>query len=75
VNKKAFISTTLITAVVVGGLVYYRHRIREQVASLLDDEDLDDDVFLGDDALGDIDPVRVASPEEYRRLREHLEEP
>lgn len=37
-NKKAFIGATLVTATVVGGLVYYRHEIRAQVARLLDPE-------------------------------------
>lgn len=37
-NKKAFIGATLITATVVGGVVYYRHHIMNQVARALDPE-------------------------------------
>lgn len=37
-NKKAFIGATLVTATVVGGLVYYRHQILAQIDRLLDPE-------------------------------------
>lgn len=36
-NKKAFIGATLVTATVVGGAVYFRHKILEQVDKWLDD--------------------------------------
>lgn len=53
-NKKVFIGATLITATVVGGLVYYRHvlldrigRTLESLDRLLDHEDPEEvpDVF------------------------------
>ena len=37
-NKKAFVGVTLITATVVGGLVYYRHKILARVDKWLDDD-------------------------------------
>ena len=40
-NKKAFIGATLITATVVGGVVYFRHKILEQVDKWLEDEGKD----------------------------------
>lgn len=36
-NKKVFIGATLITATVVGGVVYFRHEILKQVDKWLDD--------------------------------------
>lgn len=36
-NKKAFIGATLVTATVVGGAFYFRHKILEQVDKWLDD--------------------------------------
>lgn len=37
-NKKAFIGVTLITATVVGGVVYFRHKILEQIDKFLDSD-------------------------------------
>ena len=42
-NKKAFIGATLVTATVVGGVVYYRHKIMERLDKWLDDEDMSQD--------------------------------
>jgi hypothetical protein len=53
-NKKLFIGVTLVTATVVGGVVYYRHRIIEQV-----------DQWLGQLPLDETDeevPVDVTGP-------------
>lgn len=36
-NKKVFIGATLVTATVVGGVVYFRHEILKQVDKWLDD--------------------------------------
>ena len=46
-NKRAFIGATLVTATVVAGAVYYRHKILEQVDKWLDTES-EEDVFLQD---------------------------
>lgn len=44
-NKKIFIGATLVTVTAVGGLVYYRHRLLEQVDKWLDDGKQIADVF------------------------------
>lgn len=38
-NKKAFIGVTLITATVVGGAVYFRHKIMATIDQWLDEAD------------------------------------
>lgn len=38
-NKKLFIGATAVTAVVVAGVVYYRHVVLRQVDKWLEDED------------------------------------
>jgi uncharacterized protein YxeA len=45
-NKKTFIGVTLITATVVGGVVYFRHKILEQVDKWLDTEDVPEPLDL-----------------------------
>jgi len=45
-NKKTFIGVTLITATVVGGVVYFRHKILEQVDKWLDDGDVPEPLDL-----------------------------
>lgn len=44
-NKRVFIGATLVTATVVGGVVYYRHKILEQLDKWLDDEHQPADVW------------------------------
>lgn len=51
-NKKAFIGATLITATVVGGVVYFRHKILEQVDKWLDTEPMEHDPEAVLDGLG-----------------------
>jgi len=45
-NKKTFIGATLITATMVGGVVYFRHKILEQVDKWLDDGDVPEPLDL-----------------------------
>lgn len=59
-NKKAFIGATLITATVVGGVVYYRHWIRDQV-----------DKWLGPDP--EAGETREATPDEVALIERILD--
>lgn len=74
-NKKAFIGATLVTATVVGGVVYFRHKILEQVDKWLDNGEQVNRMLNMEERPADILPEALdLTPEERDQFLATLKE-